>query len=186
MVDLTYPLGRCYGRQDGAWVVPSGASLIVEAGGTVTGVDTVTAIATRVVNLATSTAITAAAHDSKVIVMGGAGSARTFTLPASTGSGARFRFMVGAVNTSNYLIKSVAGADHHIGTVLVRSDNSAAVLGYTAGATDDTVTLNGSTTGGAVVGDWLEYFDAAANSWLVTGIISETGAEATPFSDTVT
>lgn len=143
-------------------------------------------VSTRIVNLAVSTAITELAHDGKTIVMGGAGSARTFTLPASTGSGAKFRFVVGAVNTSNYLIKSVAGTDTMDGTVLNSdSDTSGALRGFTAAATDDTITLNGSTTGGAAIGDWVQLEDIAANQWTVTGSVTATGAPATPFSDTV-
>jgi hypothetical protein len=48
MVDLTYPPARTYERQDGAFVVPSGASLIVESGGhiSVNGSDVTTAVAT--------------------------------------------------------------------------------------------------------------------------------------------
>jgi hypothetical protein len=140
---------------------------------------------TRVVNLAVTTPITELAHDMKLIVMGGAGGARTFTLPAATGSGVRFRFIVGAVNTSGHLIKSVAGADVMGGTIFTRSDDAAAVLAYKAGSTDDTITLNGTTTGGVSIGDWVELCDIATNRWAVTGLTTSSGSEATPFSDTV-
>lgn len=176
--------------------VKSGGELDIESGGAfkIAGValaasaaelNRAAQVSSRIVNLAVSTSITLAAHDGKTIVMGGAGSARTFTLPASTGSGAKFKFKIGAVNTSNYLIKSVAGTDVMKGTVLMLSDNSAAVLGYSAGSTDDTITLNGTTTGGVKVGDWIELEDVAANTWAVTGILTGSGTEATPFSDTV-
>ncbi len=140
---------------------------------------------TRVVVLAVSTAITELLHDNKIISMTGAGSARTFTLPVPV-AGMRFRFVVGEVNTSGYLIKSVAGTHVMGGTIMTRSDNSAAVLGYTAGATDDTITLSGSTTGGVSIGDWVELVALSATQWAVTGLTTSTGTEATPFSDTVT
>lgn len=145
-------------------------------------------LSTRIVNLAVDTTITVAAHESKTIVMGGAGSSRTFTLPAATGSGARFRFVVGAVNTSNYVIKSVAGADLMEGVIFGASTTDSATDAartWLSGATDDTITLNGTTTGGAAVGDWIEVEDISATGWAVRGMITQSGSEATPFSDTV-
>lgn len=141
-------------------------------------------VSTRVVNLAVSTSITEALHDGKIIVMGGAGSARTFTLPTPV-PGMRFKFVVGAVNTSNYLIKAAAGTQTIDGTILTRSDDAAAVLGYTAGATDDTITLNGTTTGGAAIGDWIQLEALTTTQWAVSGVTTSSGTEATPFSDTV-
>lgn len=133
-----------------------------------------------------STAITLVSHESRVVVMGGAGAARTFTLPNATGSGGVYRFMVGAVNTSNYLIKSARSADVMKGQVInTNSGSSGAARGWYPGATDDTITLNGTTTGGANVGDWIELVDSAPNTWIVNGVTTGTGTVATPFSDTV-
>ena len=142
--------------------------------------------ARRNVALAVSTTINQEQHESRMIVMGGAGSARTFTLPAATGSGAIYTFVVGAVNTSNYLIKTAAGTDTFDGSILNGdSDTSGACRLWSPAATDDTITLNGTTTGGASIGDWVEVHDLAANQWAVTGVTTGTGTVATPFSDTV-
>lgn len=143
---------------------------------------------TRVVSLAVTTVITELLHDGKLLVMDGAGGARTFTLPASTGSGGKYRFIVGAVNTSGYLIKAAAGADHFNGTVLSESATDSttdAVNSWTAGSTDDTYTMDGTTTGSTKIGDWVEFVDIKANTWAVTGVSTQSGTEATPFSDTV-
>lgn len=143
---------------------------------------------TRIVALAVDTSITELLHDGKTIVMGGAGSSRTFTLPAATGAGGRYRFVVGAVNTSNYVIKSVAGADLMEGIIFGASSTDSATDAartWLSGATDDTITLNGTTTGGAAIGDWVEVEDTSAVSWHVRGMITQSGSEATPFSDTV-
>lgn len=140
----------------------------------------------RIVTLAVSTSITEAAHEGKTIVMTGAGAARTFTLPAATGGGAKYRFVVGEVNTSGYLIKSVVGTDLMKGVIL--GDDGGAVttaLVWAAGATDDTITLNGTTTGGVSIGDWVELEDITATAWSVRGMVQQSGTEATPFSDTV-
>lgn len=139
----------------------------------------------RVVDLAVSTAITEALHDGKTIVMGGAGSARTFTLPVPV-AGMRFKFVVGAVNTSNYLIKSVAGTHLMKGSLLMVCDGGDTVEAFEAGSTDDTITLNGTTTGGASIGDYIEVEALSATVWAVNGVLTGTGDEVTPFSDTVT
>lgn len=154
-------------------------------GATAAEIDRVADLSARIVSLAVSTAITLLLHADRIIKMGGAGQARTFTLPAATGTGAKFKFVVGAVNTSGYLIKSASGADVMAGTIFTRSDDAAAVLAYKAGATDDTITLNGTTTGGVSTGDWVELTDLATNLWTVTGLTTSSGSEATPFSDTV-
>lgn len=139
----------------------------------------------RVVDLAVSTTLTADLHEGKLIMMDGEGSARTFTLPASTGGGSKFTFMVKDVNTSNYVIKVANASDIMQGTILQKGDDAASLGGFTAGGTADTITLNGTTTGGVSEGDWVELVDAELNKWFVTGITTASGTEATPFSATV-
>lgn len=146
-------------------------------------------VSTRIVPLAVTTAITEAAHEGKTIVMSGAGAARTFTLPAATGGGGRYRFVVGEVNTSNYLIKAAVGTDLFEGIIIGASTTDSATDAartWLSGATDDTITLNGTTTGGVAIGDWIEFEDISATGWAVRGMITQSGSEATPFSDTVT
>lgn len=142
--------------------------------------------AARVVPLAVSTTLTAALHAGRTIVMGGAGGARTFTLPPATGSGDRYRFVVGAVNTSNYLIKVADGTDTFDGVwVTIDTDTTGAMVAFMAGASDDTITMNGTTTGGVSIGDFVEVEDIAANQWALRAIVSCSGSPATPFSNTV-
>lgn len=148
-------------------------------------VNRVADVSTRNVALNVSTAITELAHDGKNLIMGGAGAARTHTLPAATGSGARFRFYVGAVNASNHIIK-VTGDDTMDGHIFVASDNAAnAALAFETAADSDTITLNGTTSGGAAIGDWVELVDIATDQWAVSGMVTETGTEVTPFSAAV-
>lgn len=174
------------------WYVADDASTAESLSGltaTVAEVNRAADLSARVVALAVSTSITEAAHEGRTIVMGGAGSARTFTLPAATGAGGRYRFVVGAVNTSSYLIKSVVGSDLMEGLIIGASTGDSATDAartWLSGATDDTVTLNGTTTGGAAVGDWVEFEDLSAIGWFVRGMVTQSGTEATPFSDTVT
>lgn len=163
---------------------------------TLTGITSTTAelnratdISGRVVTLAVTTAITEAAHEGRTVLMTGAGGARTFTLPAATGGGGKYRFVVGEVNTSNYLIKASAGTMLFKGLIIGQSATDSATDAartWAAGSTDDTITLNGTTTGGVKLGDWIEFEDVAATMWAVKGMITQSGSEATPFSDTVT
>ena len=147
-----------------------------------------TDISARIVTLAVTTAITEALHEGRTIIMTGAGTARTFTLPAATGGGGKYRFVVGEVNTSNYLLKSVAGADLMQGTLMAASTTDSATDAartWRSGASDDTITLNGTTTGGVKIGDWIELEDISATGWAVRGFVTQSGVEATMFSDTV-
>ena len=152
-------------------------------------VNRATDVSGRVVTIVETGAITEALHEGKTCLLAevGGNAAVTLTLPAATGGGARYRFVVGVVNTSGYTIKSVVGTDLMQGAVI--GDDGAAVtttLRWQAGATDDTFTLNGTTTGGVTIGDWVEFEDILATGWAVRGVISQSGTEATPFSDTVT
>lgn len=107
----------------------------------------------------------------------------TVTLPAATGSGVRFKFLVTTLATSNaHVVSTVPSTDVFIGTIAGVSDDPATVKGWIAGATDNTITLNRSTTGSVSKGEWFEVQDIAAGVWSVTGMITQTGVEATPFS----
>jgi hypothetical protein len=132
--------------------------------------------------------LTAADHGGRTILLDTAAGS-TVTLPAASGSGVKFRFLVSVIATSNSHIIKVANAnDTMTGMVMAVSDDAGfPVKGYTADATAgaDTITLNRTTTGSTVKGEWVEVEDYAANKWAVKGMIAATGTEATPFSATV-
>lgn len=130
--------------------------------------------------------LTRAAHDGKTILLDTA-AGTTVTLPAATGSGARFRFIVKVVATSNaHVIKVANASDTMVGQILAVSDDAGnTVKPFFAATTDDTITLNRSTTGSTRKGEWIEVVDLAANLWAVSGVTAATGTEATPFSATV-
>lgn len=107
----------------------------------------------------------------------------TVTLPASTGKGDLYRLVVGTnLTTSNYVIQVANGTDIMAGAVMVSTDIAGVTCPTTA--TSDTITMNGGTTGG-VKGSLVVLEDVAAGTWLVTGSLVSTGAEATPFSAAV-
>jgi len=163
----------------------SGAEVAVLA--TPTEINRVCDASTRIVTVVAATlAVTEALHDGKTIVMDQADGI-AITLPAATGSGMRLRFVVGSVSTTGYVIKSVVGTDLMEGCI-IGNDGAAVTTSWRwqAGAGDDTITLNGTTSGGVDIGDWVELEDISAVGWAVRGIVSQSGNEETPFSNTVT
>jgi fructose-specific component phosphotransferase system IIB-like protein len=107
------------------------------------------------------------------------------TLPPATGSGFRYTFIVGTKLTSNTNVIQVANSDDIMqGVVIGAAESDDSVNGWEAASDSDTITMDGSTTGG-IVGDRVELVDVAENVWAVNGIIQQTGTEATPFSAAV-
>ena len=147
----------------------------------------VTATLTPIVTLTATGSITAATHAGKILLMGevGGDAAATFTLPAATGSGAEYRFIVSVVNTSNYVINVANANDTIDGSVTLHQDSAATVASFNTVAASDTITLDGTTTGGVSIGDELTLVDMATNQYSVKGILTASGTEATPFSAAV-
>lgn len=109
----------------------------------------------------------------------------TLTLPAAAGTGRRFTMVVGTTVTSNSVVIRVANAsDVMTGVAVSAADGGNTVNGWETAVDSDTITFNGSTTGG-IKGDFVEVIDCAANLWSVRIFSSSTGTEATPFSAAV-
>lgn len=97
------------------------------------------------------------------------------TLPKATGSGFSYKFIVGETVTSNTLVIQVADSVD----VMAGKANT-----FETAATTDTITLNGTTTGG-YVGDEVELTDIGEGLWAVNATLKQTGTAATPFSAAV-
>lgn len=133
---------------------------------------------------ASTLTVTQATHAGKAVTLNRAAGIAV-TLPAATGTGSVYTFIIGTAVTSNSTTIKVANtSDTMTGSAYVISDNAAAVLGYRTAATDDTVTLNGTTLGG-LKGDMVQIRDVATNLFMVEAYTAATGTEATPFSATV-
>lgn len=126
----------------------------------------------------TITAATATLSDYEaggvVVVNRAAGS--TITLPAATGTGYRY-LITTIVDQTGDLIVAAAGTDVMQGVALT---DMSGVIWPTADATD-TITLNGTTTGG-LKGTRVELIDVASGIWNVLVVGEASGTEATPFS----
>lgn len=108
----------------------------------------------------------------------------TVTLPAATGSGARFNFIVGTTVTSNSNVIRVTGNDIMTGGAWLSQDAADTVVMFETAADSDTITANGSTKGG-IKGESIELIDIDADTWWVRVMGAATGSETTPFSAAV-
>lgn len=134
------------------------------------------------VPLTASATLNADGYGGKVIVLSAA-AGLTVTLPPATGSGVSFEIIVATTVTSNsYIIRVANAADTMMGVLSVATDIAGVTCPTTS--TSDTITMNGSTTGG-VLGSRVVLVDAFANRWSVSGELVSTGVEATPFSAAV-
>ena len=122
--------------------------------------------------------------------------AATFTLPAvntsspsdptdpnqSNNYGATFEFVLSTTVTGNFVVQVANANDTIVGNAIIGSATSTLVLN-TATASD-TITLNGTTTGG-VGGANVKATVVGANRYKVEVVSGATGALATPFSAAV-
>jgi hypothetical protein len=140
--------------------------------------------AKAVVALTGTAAITAADHAGRICYITGSGSAYTYTLPEATGTGHVYTFIMGEVNTSNtvFTTADATNADYRGQAQLLDLDGST-ISGFAPAATDELITLNGTTTGGAI-GDKVVITDIATDVWQVniTGNVPAGSNPATPFS----
>lgn len=167
---LTNVFGRQLGLDDAGNLIASGQRL--SSGAAIAAGSTLT--------------LTEQAHGGKTIALDTAAGS-VVTLPAATGSKAKYRFVVSVIATSNSHIVKVANASDVMfgGVTIVDTDTGGAVSGFMAAATSDTITLNRSTTGSVTIGEEIIIEDYAANLFHVRGFLSGTGTVATPFSAAV-
>lgn len=105
------------------------------------------------------------------------------TLPASAGTGDLYEIFVGTtVSSGNHVVQVANSTDIMQGVIHLTTDIAGSSL--PTASTTDTITMNGSTTGG-IKGSWIRLKDVVSGVWLLDGGIVCTGTEATPFSAAV-
>lgn len=133
-------------------------------------------------------AVTAALHAGKVVQFGKT-TGTVVTLPAATGTGHKYTFVIGVTATSNANIIKVANAtDVMDGSLNLQqdTDTDGTVKGWRADVGDDTMTFAGAATTGGIVGGRIECIDYKAGFWsCIAYTQSGGGSEATPFSASV-
>lgn len=109
----------------------------------------------------------------------------TLTLPAATGDGTKFEITVGtAASGGSYVIQVANSSDTMAGVCITAQDGGDTVNAFEALAASDTITMNGTTTGGLKGDKWV-IVSTKATLWNVQGVMAATGTEATPFSAAV-
>lgn len=143
--------------------------------GFITGLDSLTAPVT-----AATLTVDSSYNGKTILISRAAGTA--ITLPVATGTLATYKIQLSTSVTSNSTTIAVADAtDVMQGSAVVTATTPGAF--YTT-ATSDTITLNGSTTGG-LAGSYVELTDVATNLWIVNAVLVGSGTVATPFSAAV-
>lgn len=121
-------------------------------------------------------------HAGTVVVLDNA-TGKTITLPASSGSNDQYTVYVKTtVSSGNHVIQVANSTDVLFGGISVSTDIGGTAL--LSNGTNDTITMNGSTTGG-LAGSWVRLTDVVSGFWMVEGFLVCTGTEATPFSAAV-
>jgi len=132
--------------------------------------------------------VTAALHAGKVIAFGKTDGTEV-TLPAATGTGNVYTFVIAVAATSSAnMIKVANVTDVMNGSLNIQADDDAdgTLKCWMAEVDDDTMSFAGAATTGGIVGGRITCIDYAAGFWSCTAFtISSGGSEATPFSATV-
>lgn len=104
----------------------------------------------------------------------------TITLPDATGSGYRYLVTTIADQTGDLVIQAPDASNVMQGVAM--TDMTGVV--FATADTTDTITLNGTTSGG-LKGARVELIDVAADTWHVFVVSESSGVEVTPFSAAV-
>ena len=146
---------------------------------------------TTPISVTGATVTLGATHVGRTAVINSA-SGCAITLPAATGTGNKYRVVVGTTLTSGSLSAAVAsGTDYLRGFALFANDTDGSASNFetantgTVATESDTITLNRTTTGIGTIGDSLDFEDVATAVWVVHVKAQASGTEATPFSAAV-
>ena len=152
---------------------------------TATEINNMCDASSRIVTLdSTPVSITAATHGERIMLLHKVDGV-VCTLPAATGTGVKYTFLVKTTVTSNaYDIKVDSTSATIDGVCYAAQDSGGTLVGFETVAASDAVRLDGTTQGG-IIGDRVEFIDVGTNLWHVNVWNSATGTEASPFEELV-
>lgn len=154
------------------------------AAGTFSALDATTSFSDPTPVLAGSTKTLTAANAGQIILLDQAAGS-VVTLPAATGTGNKYYFIIKTTVTSNSHKILAASTSDFIGGVLSTEDGGTTTGWYSDNATNHSIAMNGTTTGG-YLNSKITLEDYATNQWMVSGFTKSTGTAATPFSTSAT
>ena len=129
-----------------------------------------------------SLSITAAMAGSTILLNTAGGS--TATLPAATGTGNKYKFVVSATTTGGaHKILAASSSDYINGLVIGENGNTAKCFA-SAASTNHSIQMPfaGTQPSGGFIGDYFEFTDIAANLWQCNGMYQAGTTPTTPFS----
>ena len=155
----------------------------------------------NVVDADSATSLTVASHAGRIVHNNAAG-AVTYTLPAINANsdsavagpgadpnnlsniGATFEIFASITKTGNLIVQVANANDVMVGGAKFIDDSSDNMVGFETVAASDTITLNGSTTGGVTFSK-ITCTAISSTQWKVDVESGCTGTPATPFSAAV-
>ena len=155
----------------------------------------------NVVDADSSTSLTVASHAGRIVHNNAAG-AVTYTLPAINANsdsaiagpgadinnlsniGATFEIFSSITKTGDLVVQVANSNDVMVGGAKFIDDTSDNMVGFETASTSDTITLNGSTTGGVTFSK-ITCTAISSTQWKVDVESGCTGSPATPFSAAV-
>ena len=155
----------------------------------------------NVVDADSATSLTVASHAGRIVHNNAAG-AVTYTLPAINANsdsasagpgadpnnlsniGATFEIFASITKTGNLIVQVANANDVMVGGAKLIDDTSDNMVGFETVAASDTITLNGSTTGGVTFSK-ITCTAISSTQWKVDVESGCTGSPATPFSAAV-
>ena len=155
----------------------------------------------NIVDADANTSLTVASHAGRIVLNDAAG-AVTYTLPAINANsdsavagpgsdlnnlsniGATFEIFASVTKTGNLVVQVANANDVMVGSAIFIDDTSDNTVGFETVAASDTITLNGSTTGGVTFAKIL-CTAISSTQWKVDVVSGCTGTPATPFSAAV-
>ena len=130
-----------------------------------------------VVNITAETTLTYADHVGRIMEINDADGAVTLPTITSDTIGAKYTFFVGTDSTDCDI--KTDGTDKFLGSLSVAGTTTKA---FAPGATNDVISMNGTTTG-VDKGSYVEITALATAEYLVQGVLIGSGTVATPFAD---
>lgn len=121
-------------------------------------------------SITTSTiAINRNVHDNRPLLLNAA-AGTAVSLPAATGTGAVFKFIVATASNANVVTATSSGV--FVGGYIQNDtgDTTAATADFLAAASGNNTYSPTTVGGGGTVGDWFEVVDYATNLWQFRGV----------------
>jgi hypothetical protein len=142
-----------------------------------------TDLSARIINTtATELAVTLASHSDKIVVVDSS-SPIAVTFPAASGTGAKYTFLINTAATATGHTFTLGTLDVYKGAAHVASTSTDKVDSFLTTATDDKLTLNGTTKGG-ISGDRIEIIDSKLSVYQITAWLCGSGTIETGFTAT--